>query len=62
MLHPKAQILVILGRPFLTTSNTLINYSNSMMKLSFGNMIVDVNIFNMESQYAIFDESDNVDW
>jgi len=29
---------VILGRPFLATSNALINYRNGLMTLSFGNM------------------------
>jgi len=38
---------VILGRPFLTTFNTLINYHNSVMKLRFGNMTVNLNIFNL---------------
>ena len=44
----KAQILVILGHPFLTTSNALINCKNGMMKLSFENMTVDLNIFNLQ--------------
>ena len=30
-----AQIFVILGRPFLSTSNALINFQNGVMKLSF---------------------------
>lgn len=34
------QIPVILGRPFLATSNALINCRNDVMKISFGNMIV----------------------
>jgi len=34
-------ILVILGRPFLGTSNALINYRNGLMKLSFGNMTLE---------------------
>jgi len=40
-------IRVILGRPFLPTSNALINCRNGMMKLSFGNMTLDLNIFNL---------------
>ena len=35
--NSKAQILVILGRPFLATSNALINCRNGVLKLSFGN-------------------------
>ena len=43
-------IPVILGRPFLTTSNTLINYMNGVMKLSFGNMTLKMNVFNICKQ------------
>jgi len=60
--NPDAQILVILGRPFLVTSNALINYRNGMLKLSFGNMTIELNIFNLQRQPAIFDEFDSVDW
>jgi hypothetical protein len=41
---------VILGRPFLATSNALINCRNGLMKLSFGNMILEMNIFNICKQ------------
>jgi hypothetical protein len=40
-------ILVSLGRPFLTTSNALINCRNGLMKLSFGNMTLEMNVFNI---------------
>jgi hypothetical protein len=43
-------IPVILGRPFLATSNTLINCRNGVMKLSFGNMTLKMNIFNIYKQ------------
>ena len=46
----KSQIPVILGRPFLATSNALINCRTGQMKLSFGNMTVDLNIFNLGRQ------------
>ncbi|XP_020269345.1 uncharacterized protein LOC109844641 [Asparagus officinalis] len=39
-----------LGRPFLATSNALINCRTGQMKLSFGNMTVDLNIFNLGRQ------------
>ena len=32
---------------FRETSNALINYRNGLMKLSFGNMTLEVNIFNI---------------
>ena len=37
-------IPVILGRPFLATSNALINCRNGLMNLSFGNMTLEMNI------------------
>ncbi|XP_022855599.1 uncharacterized protein LOC111376835 [Olea europaea var. sylvestris] len=40
-----SKIPIILGRPFLTIANALINCKNSLMKLSFVNMTLDVNIF-----------------
>jgi hypothetical protein len=41
---------VILGRLFLATSNALINCSNGLLKLSFGNMTLEMNIFNICKQ------------
>ncbi|XP_040987733.1 uncharacterized protein LOC121235452 [Juglans microcarpa x Juglans regia] len=41
------QAPVILGRPFLATSNALINYKSGVLKLSFGNMTLELNIFNI---------------
>ncbi|XP_074355671.1 uncharacterized protein LOC141695314 [Apium graveolens] len=46
----KNQIPIILGRPFLATSNALINCRNGSMKLTFGNMSIDLNIFNVGNQ------------
>jgi len=43
-------IPVILGRPFLATFNALINCRNGLMKLSFGNMTLEMNIFNICKQ------------
>jgi hypothetical protein len=43
-------IHVILGCPFLATSNALINCRNGLMKLSFGNMTLEMNIFNICKQ------------
>ncbi|XP_060972621.1 uncharacterized protein LOC133038474 [Cannabis sativa] len=42
-----AQIPIILGRPFLATSNAIINCRNGVFKLSFGNMTVELNVFNV---------------
>jgi len=43
-----SQVPVILGCPFLATANTISNCRNGMMRLSFGNMIIELNIFNMQ--------------
>ncbi|MDQ4222847.1 retropepsin-like aspartic protease, partial [Pseudomonas aeruginosa] len=43
--NPMNQIPLILGRTFLATSNALINCRNGPMKISFGNMTIDLNIF-----------------
>ncbi|KAI3445221.1 hypothetical protein Pfo_001886 [Paulownia fortunei] len=46
------QIPIILGRPFLATSNALINCRNGILKLSFGNMTLELNVFNVCMQPA----------
>jgi hypothetical protein len=52
---------VILGRPFLAISNTLINCRNGIMKFAFGNMTVELNIFNIYKQPAIDDDEEIVE-
>jgi hypothetical protein len=51
------QIPVILGRTFLATANALINCRTGVMKISFGNMTVELNIFNINSQPLEYDET-----
>jgi hypothetical protein len=51
------QILVILGRPFLATANALINCRMGVMKISFGNMTMELNIFNINNQPLEYDEA-----
>ncbi|RVW29295.1 hypothetical protein CK203_103588 [Vitis vinifera] len=41
---------IILGRPFLATSNAIINCRNGLMQLTFGNMTLDLNIFYMSKK------------
>jgi len=57
-----APIPVILGRPFLATSNALINCRNGVMKLSFGNMTVEMNIFNVTKQISEHEDIREVDF
>ncbi|RVW68995.1 hypothetical protein CK203_061081 [Vitis vinifera] len=40
-------IPIILGRPFLATSNAIINCRNGVMQLTFGKMTLELNIFYM---------------
>ncbi|XP_034681081.1 uncharacterized protein LOC117911023 [Vitis riparia] len=50
---------IILGRPFLATANALINCRNGLMQLSFGNMIVEMNVFNLCKQPMNHDDVKN---
>ena len=47
---------MILGRPFLATANSLINCRTEVMKISFGNMTVELNIFDINKQPLDYDE------
>ncbi|XP_022861929.1 uncharacterized protein LOC111382250 [Olea europaea var. sylvestris] len=60
-----SKIPIILGKPFLTTANALINMTlddltnncrNGLMELSFGNITLDVNIFYIMKQPKEDDE------
>jgi len=42
-----SEVLVNTGCPFLATANALISFRNDMMRLSFGNMTLELNIFNL---------------
>jgi len=53
-----SQVPMILRRPFLATASTLVNYRNCMMRLSFSNMTLELNIFNMQRQSSGFDDSE----
>jgi hypothetical protein len=55
-----SQIPVILGPPFLATANTLINCKTGVMKISFGNMTMELNIFHIRKQPLEYDEVQQV--
>ena len=42
---------IILGRPFLATSNAIINFQNGVMQLTFGNMTLELNIFHLSKKH-----------
>ncbi|KAI5327395.1 hypothetical protein L3X38_026791 [Prunus dulcis] len=52
VVYSNSQIPVVLGRPFAATSNAHINCRNGLMQLSFGNMTLELNIFNICKQPA----------
>jgi hypothetical protein len=55
-------IPVILGHSFLATSNELINCRNGLMKLSFGNITLEMNIFNICKQPGDNNDLQEVDF
>ena len=42
---------IIMGRPFLATSNAIINCRNGVMQLTFGNMTLELNIFHLSNKH-----------
>ena len=40
-----------LGRPFLATTNEIINYRNGVMQLTFSNMTLELNIFHLRKKH-----------
>ena len=44
------QVPIIPGRPFLATSNAIINCRNGVLQLTFGNMTLELNIFHLGSK------------
>ena len=59
---------IILGRPFLATTNAIINFRNGIMQLTFGNMTLELNIFHLnnkqellETENPIFDAVVSID-
>ena len=44
-------IPIILGRPFLATSNAIINCRNGVMQLTFRNMTLELNIFHLSKKH-----------
>ena len=56
------QVPIILERPFLATSNAIINCWNGVMQLTFGNMTLELNIFHLSNKLkSIEDEEQEVD-
>ena len=49
---------IILGSPFLATSNAIINCRNGVMQLTFGNMTLELNIFHLSKRHMHSGEDD----
>ena len=50
---------IILGKPFLGTKKALIYYHNGVLQLSFENITIDINVFNMCKQSMDRDDLKN---
>ena len=50
MVESTHQLPIILGRPFLATTNFIINCRNGVMQLTFGNMTLELNIFHLSNK------------
>ena len=49
-------VQIILGRPFLGTSNAIINCRNGVMQLTFGNMTLELNIFHLSNKHKLAED------
>ena len=47
---------IILVRPFLATSNAIINFRNGVMQLTFGNMTLELKIFHLSNKHKPAEE------
>ena len=47
---------IIMGRPFLATSNAIINRRNGVMQLTFGNMTLELNIFHLSNRHKLVED------
>ena len=47
---------IILGRPFLSTANAIINCRNGVMQLTFGNMTLELNIFHWNNKHKLMED------
>ena len=51
---------IILGRPFLATANAIINCRNGVMRLTFGNMTLELNIFHLNNKHKLVETENQV--
>ena len=53
-------IPIILGRPFLATTNAIINCRNGVMQLTFGNMTLELNIFHLNNKHEFLENQNHI--
>ena len=51
---------IIMGRPFMATTNAIINCRNGVMQLTFGNMTLELNIFHLNNKHKLVETKDQV--
>ena len=51
---------IILGRPFLATANAIINCRNGVMQLTFGNMTLELNIFQLNNKQNLLETENQI--
>ena len=51
---------IILGRPFLATTNAIINFQNGVMQLTFGNMTLELNIFHLNNKHSLLENENQI--
>ena len=51
---------IILGRPFLSTANAIINCRNGIMQLTFGNMTLELNIFHLNDNPNLLETENHI--
>ena len=52
------KVPIILGRPFFSTSNAIINCRNGIMQLTFGNMTLELNIFHLSNRDKLAEDKE----
>jgi len=53
VMNTENEILIILGRPYLATSNALTNSRDGKLKLTFENMTIELNMFNFQNNQRV---------
>ena len=51
---------IILGRPFLATANAIINCRNGVMQLTFGNMTLELNMFQLNNKQNLLETENQI--